>query len=268
MKNIKLHVCMTGHHLEGNYTNIKSLLDRLRDLKSHVALECHIIFKNNEIPYYSDRVLPDNIKEKLRKDGHENVNFVSYESEFIKYGGTHVPRSRSPSSLTIQHEPLREFIILQSVPDNEFIFKTRTDIHVDDHFIELFLDPNFYDSLKTKESPNTVFEYKIWNSLIGPSNVFEFTDYFFLGRVKEIKKTLIKNHAESERLCRHPIASSDHVVFTEKLQYIKPLLPLIEERNIRNVNSDFYWDIIKSNFEVTYIAEGNDPRRPVLDRNR
>jgi len=267
MKNVKLHVCMVGHHQENNYRNIKSLLDRLRDFKSDIDVKYHIVFKNNELPNYVDKVLPNNIEDRLFEAGHKNINFVSYESQFIKhYGDSHRPHT--PSSLTIQHEPLRELIILKNIPDDDFILKTRTDIHIDDHFIDMFLDEKFYESLKTKESPNTVFEYKLWNSLIGPSNVFEFTDYFFLGRVKEIKSTLIKNHEESVYLWQHPIASCDNVPFAEKLQYIKPLLPIIEEKNITGVNSEFYWDIIESNFLVSYIAEGNDPRRPVLDKNK
>lgn len=266
MKNIKLHICMTGHHPEANFKNITSLLGRTHTVDTSVNLEYHIVFKNNEMYRFIDKVLPENAKERLYKAGYENINFVSYESEFLKLGG--IPRPHTPSSLTIQHEPLRELIILKNIPDDDFILKTRTDIHIDDHFIDMFLDEKFYESLKTKESPNTVFEYKLWNSLIGPSNVFEFTDYFFLGRVKEIKSTLIKNHEESVYLWQHPIASCDNVPFAEKLQYIKPLLPIIEEKNITGVNSEFYWDIIESNFLVSYIAEGNDPRRPVLDKNK
>ena len=267
MKNVKLHVCMVGHHPEKNYKNIKSLLDRLRDIKSTVTVQSHIVFKNNEVPYHADKVLPHDIKNRLLTDGHSSVNFVSYESKFIKeFGGGHRPHT--PSSLTIQHEPLREFIDLENISDSEFIFKVRTDIHVDNHFVEMFLDASFYDSLKSKKSSNTIFEYKIWNSLIGPSNVFDFTDYFFLGRVKEIKKTLVKNHKESEYLWHHPIANCDNVPFAEKLQYIKPLLPIIEERNITGVHSEFYWDIVNNNFLISYVGEGDDPRRPVLDRNR
>ena len=58
------------------------------------------------------------------------------------------------------------------------------------------------------------------------------------------------------------------MIRAEKLQYIKPLLPIIEERNITGVHSEFYWDIVNNNFLISYVGEGDDPRRPVLDRNR
>lgn len=260
MDNIKLHVCLTGFHPDKNFNNIKSLFDRMKDKKSNIDLEFHIVFKTNERNDLKDYVLGSDIKNNIK-----DVNFFDYESDYLKSGGIHKPHT--PSSLTIQHEPLREFLFQDSIIDNDFILKTRTDIHIDDHFLDMFLDDNFYKSLKTSKSPYTIFEYKIWNSLIGPGNVFEFTDYFFLSRAKELKSVLVKSHQESEYLWSHPISSCDNVPFAEKLQFIKPILPLIEKFNITGVGSKFYWDIINNNFLISYIGEGNDPRRPVLDRN-
>ena len=256
---------MTGLHPEKNYNNIRNLLFRLHNYQTNIDIKSHIVFKTNEADRYENSVLPKDIRRRLSQEGF-NINFVSYESDFLKAGGSHCPHT--PSSLTVQHEPLREFIKTQDILDSEFVLKTRTDIHIDDRFIETFLDESFYGSLRATAGPNTVFEYKIWNSLIGPSNVFEFTDYFFLARTKELKSTLMNSHHESEYMWRHPIASCDNVQFAEKLQYIKPLLPLIEERGVEGVGSDFYWDIVKSNFLVSCIGEGDDPRRPRLDRNR
>ena len=266
MKNIKLHVCMTGFYLEQNMGNIKNLLHRMSTAPSNIDLEYHIIFKSNEMEDLKHKVLPPNIRKELTDAGFGDINCFSYESDFLQSGGVHRPYT--PTTLTLQHEPLREFLKYGDVSDDDFVFKVRTDIHVGDHFVNMFLDEDFYRSLKTTDSPHTVFEYKIWNSLLGPGNGFEFTDYFFLSRVKELKQTLVQSHQESEYLWNHPVASCGNISFAEKLQYIKPLMPVIEKSNIRSVNSEFYWDIINNNFLISYVGEGNEPRRPVLDRNR
>jgi hypothetical protein len=260
---------MTGLHPERNFNNIKNLLQRMHGHNADIDLKYHIVFKSNEPEVGQEEVLAPNMKERLQATDMDSVNFFSYESSFLRrYGNAH--QRHHPASLTIQQEPLREFVNQEGILDSDFVLKTRTDIHIDDHFIDMFLDKNFYDSLKTTGGPYTVpgFEYKIWNAFISPDFVLEFTDYFFLARVKELKQTLVQGHEESEYLWHHPVNSTEQI-FPEKLQFIKPLLPILERAGATSVHSDFYWDIVNDNFSIAYYGVGNCQKdRPVLDRNK
>lgn len=269
MNNIRLHVCMTGLHPERNFNNIKNLVRRMYTYDTNIDLKYHIVSKSNEPGTGQEEVLAPNMRERLCAEGLNKVNFFSYESNFLKrYGNAH--QRHHPASLTIQQEPLREFVNQEGILDSDFVLKTRSDIHIDDHFIDMFLDKSFYDSLKTTGGSYTIpeFEYKIWNSFISPDFVLEFTDYFFLARVKELKQTLVQSHEESKYLWHHPVNSTEQV-FPEKLQFIKPLLPILERLDVTSVHSDFYWDIVRDNFSIAYYGVGSCQKdRPVLDRNK
>ena len=265
MNKIVLHVCLTGFHQEKNYSNIRDLFLRLDSFNDEIEIKKYILYKTNENEGLRHLLLPLNLEERLVADSCENFELIGYESNFLKSGGVHVPHT--PTTLTIQHEPLSHFLS-GDISDNDYVLKTRTDVHISDEFIDQFTSVNFYESLKTVPSEHTVFETKIWNALIGPGNVFEFTDYFFLARAKELRLTLLSDHKDSCRIWSHPLMNSDHPPFAEKIQHIKPLLPHLEKYNITNVNSEYYWEIVNHNFHVAAVGEGNDPRRPVLDRNR
>tara|TARA_Y100001938_G_C8097854_1_gene439366 strand:- start:4053 stop:4889 length:837 start_codon:yes stop_codon:yes gene_type:complete len=273
-----LHVCFTGLHPEKNFNNIKKLISsfELYASGSSVNVGYSIIYDPTQtgLDAYGEtqKVIPDNVVPRLLEDRvckEDKLNLLEYQSGFFKTGEKF---SFGPPSLIVQNEPVTYFCKFHAL-DNDYIFKVRSDVEVSDYYIKKFLDCNFYEALNNNKCENKVFDSKVFIPYIGPEHPFDFCDYFFLGRAKNLLNCLPKDYEDA--IHRWHANFFGGKAFTEKFHFLSEnLIQHFNEKNsnlnsINHWDTKFYWSVIKDNFEISFDGRlARNLGRPVLDKNK
>ena len=244
MKNIELHICITGLHFMKSYDNIEHLIERIQKYKN-ITVKINMIHDTTDLESY-----------KLKKAFNKSkvgsiINWVEYESKFLKSGRDF--KSMDYASLIMQHEPLEHYLSL-GISANDYIFRCRGDYYLTDEFLKMILDEKFYLRLDNKNDNARILNSKIWLPYIGKSYFLNFCDYFFILKASCLKDILITDNKEASLLWNDPYFNKDRKCFVERLFFTKPLFDFMKRNNINSRSSEGYWDVLESNF-----CYGGDP---------
>ena len=83
--------------------------------------------------------------------------------------------------------------------------------------------------------------------LVGRNRFLDFCDYHFIGKVCDLKRTLILDYEEAKFLWQDKRLSQDYKMFVEKIEFLKPLFHLFDNEKCFTT-TEKYWNLINDNF--------------------
>ena len=241
-----LHICLVGLQPLKSFDNITNLVQRILQFNTQkIDVKINILHDTTDKESYD-------LKNLFRKSGSmigNFINWVEYESRFLKSGGNFL--SRNYTSLIVQNEPI-EFYVNQELPDSDFLLRSRNDYYLTDEFLQMVLDKEFYKKLDNSNEKVPIFNKKVWMPYMGKEFIFDCCDYFYITSIKDQRNMIITDKSEAEFLWSDPF-SEDKRLFAERIFFVKPLLDYLKNNKINKPTKE-YWDLINSNFSL-----GGDP---------
>jgi len=247
----KLHICIIGLHPLKSYDNLYHLVQRIENFKNF-KVSINIIHDTTD----KESLL---LKQKFNESEiGSKINWIQYESAFLNSGKSF--KSRNYASLIMQHEPIEHYLSL-GIPDDDFIFRCRSDYYLTDEFLKMILDKNFYNRLDNDEDQIPIFNKKVWMPYMGTTYFLNCCDYFFVSQAKDQREMLITDDKEARSLWNDSFLNEDRNFlpaarrgFAERIFFIKPMLNFLRENKINKLTSNDYWQLVNSNF-----CYGGDP---------
>jgi len=245
MEKIKLHICLQGQHFAKAYDNIINLIDRVGKYKCEsVEIVYNILYSTNNQEAIPSTAEMRELVKKLQSS--TSLKSFEYDSKFFKSKVAPFRRC-TPSASIVLHEPLYEFINAGNAEDDDFVLRCRSDYYLPDEFLQMVTSKEFYDKMLTEDRKYKILDSKIWMPYIGTRYICDFCDYFFVSRVRDLKKILIEDYKEACALWNDPILLKERSMFVEKIDFVKPFISLFKEKNLDSI-SRLYWDVIEDNF--------------------
>lgn len=242
MNSKALHICLVGLHPVKSCDNIINLVYRiLKYNKLDMDVKINIIHDTGDKESY----LLKNVLNTQPTTIKNYINWIEYESEYLSSGNSF--QSRNLASLIVQNEPIKKYVSLETVQDDDFILRCRSDYFLTDEFLKMILDNKFYKKLDNSDCASSIFNKKIWTPYIGTQIFLDCCDYFYVINVKDQKDCLITDQSEAEKLWFDSFLSSDKRYFAERVFFVKPLLKFLKDNQI-NTTSKKYWKLINDNF--------------------